>query len=72
MTVLPIAIGPSSNIAAVEWDSETRDLTVDFLSGDRYIYAAVPESVANGFSASASPGQYFYRHIRDRYPYERA
>lgn len=71
MAPQPIAIGGSSNIAAVAWDPDTRELTVDFQSGDSYIYAGVPESVANGFTAASSPGQYHARHIKDRYPYER-
>ena len=71
MTSEPIAINGSSNIAAVSYDADSKTLTVDFLDGDSYEYANVPQSVAIGLAAAPSPGRYFYQHIRNLYAYEK-
>ena len=71
MTAQPIPINGSSNIAAVSYDADSKTLTVDFLDGDSYEYANVPESVANGFGTAPSPGRYFYQHVRNLYAYEK-
>lgn len=60
----------SSVIAGARYDPETATLDIDFTSGDRYRYYAVPPSVHRGLIAAPSAGRYFSAHIRDRYPTE--
>lgn len=63
-----LAIGPSSNVLSATYDDETRELTLELNGGD-YTYSGVPPSVADGLERAPSPGQFFIRFIRDRYPY---
>jgi len=58
----------SSVIATVGYDDETAVLEVEFRSGDRYRYFAVPPSVHKALLEADSPGAYFNTHISDRYP----
>ena len=59
----------SSNLASAEYDSETSELTVTFQSGEEYTYSNVPPETYRGLTLAGSAGQFFYRHIRDRYSY---
>jgi len=58
----------SSVIATVGYDDETAVLEVEFRSGDRYQYFAVPPSVHRALLEADSPGAYFNKHISDHYP----
>jgi len=58
----------SSVIATVGYDDETAVLEVEFRSGDRYRYFAVPPSVHKALLGADSPGAYFNKHISDHYP----
>lgn len=60
----------SSHIARGEFDSATDTLTITFSDGRTYDYMNVPPAVARSFQQAGSAGQYFIRHIKDRYPYE--
>lgn len=60
----------SSNLAEASYDPEVEDLTIDFVSGDSYLYRNVPVSVYKALCASPSPGSYFWRQIRGSYSYE--
>ena len=62
-----IRIRPSSNIAFVEYDDETKRLQVSFQSGSTYEYEGVPANIANGFETAASPGRYFNALVKDIY-----
>lgn len=62
----------SSNLAAGSYDTDTRELTIEFTSGDSYIYSNVPADAWRGLRSAASAGSYFHRQIRDRYAYEQA
>lgn len=57
----------SSNIAAADYDAETRILTITFRSGERYEYRDVDRIVYDDLIHSTSPGGYFHRHIRNRF-----
>ena len=61
----------STDIAAVTYDPDTQDLTVEFQSGGVYVYSSVPESIYSGFTAASSAGSYFHRHVKDRYASEK-
>lgn len=60
---------PSSNILAVEYDTETREMRVTFQDTAIYAYSQVPEEVYDAFSRAPSAGSYFWRMIRNRYAY---
>ncbi len=70
---------PSTVIRSFDYSPELQELTVEFR---RYLYSAVtPEEIEQMRGAFAKPvlsgrqgrpaegGNYFNRHIRDRYPY---
>jgi hypothetical protein len=57
----------SSNISAVDYDSETTTLTVVFRSGTTYSYAGVPQDTYEALRNASSPGRYFQTAIKDSY-----
>ena len=58
---------PSTVIRRFSHDPDTGDLLVEFTTGRRYIYAAVPTEEVEAFRAAFSKGRYFNAHIRDHY-----
>ena len=50
------------------YDPESRELTVEFVSGRRYVYSAVSPEDVEEFRLAFSKGSYFNRNIRDRFP----
>jgi hypothetical protein len=63
-----LALAPSSNIASAEYDPERKVLTVNFHHGGSYSYAGVEQATVSGFEMAPSPGGYFARAIKDRFP----
>ena len=61
----------STNVSAVGYDPETREMTVEFQSGNVYVYSGVPAEVPEELKASASPGSYFYRNVRNQYRFRK-
>jgi len=51
---------------------EVASVDVEFVSGRRYVYEGVPESVANTFRSAFARGVYFNSRIRDRFHYREA
>jgi hypothetical protein len=62
---------PSRAIVAMAYDRERSELRVSFVGGRVYLYSLVPPALAAALETAASPGAFFNRHIRDRYPYRR-
>lgn len=60
----------SSNLASASYDPDVENLTIEFLSGERYTYFNVPPATYRGLQTAPSAGQYFYRQIRSRFAYE--
>lgn len=61
---------PSTVIADIDYDAETRVLAVTFVpTGQRYIYADVPEDLVEEFRSASSQGRFFNLRIRDQFPY---
>ena len=60
----------SSNLASASYDPETRELAIEFQSGDTYRYSGVDPSTYRGLTLAGSAGAYFHRNIRDRFPYD--
>lgn len=59
---------PSTVIRRFDYDPAAATLTVEFVTGRRYLYADVPAGEAERFRAAFSKGRYFNTRIRDRYP----
>jgi hypothetical protein len=58
---------PSTVIRRFDYSPERRELTVEFVTGRRYVYHDVPEQEAQALSGAFSKGRYFNAHIRDRF-----
>ena len=57
----------SSNIRGIDYDAESKTLTVHFISGSAYKYKGVPQDVAEDFENAGSPGQFFAANVKDVY-----
>ncbi len=57
----------SSNLDAMRYDPETKQLQVRFKSGRTYDYPEVPQDVADGLESAGSPGAYFNTAIKGVY-----
>jgi hypothetical protein len=62
---------PSSVIRDFQYRPQERALYVTFVSGIRYRYLEVPLQTYEAMRASFSKGEYFNRHIRDAFGFER-
>jgi hypothetical protein len=61
----------SSFINAVGFDYDKNELTIQFKSGETYIYENVPRFVYDGLVGAASVGKYFKSNIDARYNFRR-
>jgi hypothetical protein len=59
---------PSSVIRRFAYHPGTATLEVEFVSGRRYRYSGVPDTVAEGFARAFSKGRFFNAHVRDEFP----
>ncbi len=58
----------SSIIKSFEFDYKNNVLRVEFNNGQQYLYASLPQHVADGFHVSISKGQFFSQKIKNCYP----
>ena len=59
---------PSTSIRKFEYDSETRVLSVWFVtSGRHYEFMEVPPGIFAGLKSAFAKGRYFNDHIRNRF-----
>ena len=58
---------PSTVIRRFDYAPDRRELTVEFVTGRRYVYLDVPPSEASAMRSAFAKGIYFNRRIRDRY-----
>jgi hypothetical protein len=61
----------SSNIRKTEFDTETKELIVEFNNGLKYSYENVPHQVYTQFRMSESQGKFFNSKIAKTYKYKR-
>ena len=61
---------PSTVIRRFDYDPQRRALLVEFVSGRRYRYLAVPEDEAAAMRGAFAKGRFFNARIRDRYACE--
>jgi hypothetical protein len=60
---------PSTAIRHYHYETERELLTIEFITGRRYVYAGVPAALYEQFRRATSKGGFFNRRIRDRYPF---
>ena len=48
---------------------DTGELTIEFVTGRRYVYSGVAEDDVHAFRSAFSKGAHFNRYIRDRFPH---
>ena len=60
---------PSTVIRRFMYAPETRELTIEFVTGRRYVYFSVPADEVQAFRSASSKGSYFNRNIRDCYEF---
>ena len=61
----------SSNIRKTEYDTQSKDLVVEFNNGLRYSYENVPHQVYTQFRMSESQGKFFNAKIAKTYKYKK-
>ena len=59
----------SSTITKTTYDTETKDLVVEFKGGMRYQYNEVPHAVYTKFRMAESQGKYFSSDIAKKFKY---
>lgn len=62
---------PSSVIRAFHYRPKEAALEITFVNGRRYRYLDVPQQVYDEMRLSFSKGEYFNRHIRDRFSFQK-
>ena len=60
---------PSTVIRRFFYVPASRELTVEFVTGRRYLYFDVPADEVEAFRAAFSKGSHFNRKIRERYEF---
>jgi len=60
---------PSTVIRWFTYHAAKRQLDITFQSGRRYVYDDVPPDVYESMKKAFSKGEFFNKHIRDRYTY---
>jgi hypothetical protein len=58
---------PSTVIRRFDYAPERKELTVEFVTGRRYVYSDVPPEAADALRGAFAKGVHFNRHIRGRY-----
>jgi hypothetical protein len=58
---------PSTVIRRFIYDTDKGELWIEFVTGRRYVYEGVPDSVADAFRSAFAKGVYFNTRIRDRF-----
>lgn len=59
---------PSTVIRRFMYVPDTKELTVEFVTGRRYVYSVVPEDDVQAFRSAFAKGTHFNRYIRDHFP----
>ena len=62
---------PSLVISSYNYNPDTEDLIIRYVSGLVYCYQEVPEKVFKEFKASISKGRYLNFHIKGKFNYHK-
>ena len=63
---------PSTVIRSYRYDAATRQLSIVFQSGRRYVYKNVPGEIYSAMKAAFSKGEFFNHFIRGQYSFVRS
>lgn len=55
----------------VGYDTQSQELTLEFVSGQTYTYSSIPFSVYYGLISASDPGGYFSKNVRGKFSYVR-
>ena len=58
---------PSTVIRRFAYDLDAHELWIEFVTGRRYVYEEVPDTVADALCRAFAKGVYFNTRIRDRF-----
>lgn len=61
----------SSNIKKTEYDTETRQMIVEFNNGTKYEYDEVPHQIYTKFRMSESQGKFFSTDIAKKFKFKK-
>lgn len=61
----------SSNLEAVGYDREKRQLGIRFKGGGEYVYDDVPGERYLALSESKTPGAYFHQHVKLKFKFQK-
>lgn len=61
----------SSNIRRTEYDTETKNLVVEFNNGAVYLYEEIPHKIYTQFRLSESQGKFFSSDIAKKFKYKK-
>jgi lysyl-tRNA synthetase class 2 len=67
----PLLKSQSAAVESFDYDGDRQILRVVFNDGSIYKYNDIPQSVYRDWKSTASVGQYFNTHIRNKYGYDR-
>lgn len=60
----------SSNVKSVGYDEENKNIHIELISGECYMYKNVPKKVFEDLLLAASIGSYINRYLKDSYDLE--
>lgn len=66
-----IKIKGSQNIKGIDYDENSKEMTIQFTSGGLYSYQNVPKSIYGKFLKAKSKGSFFADYVKNVYEYER-
>lgn len=61
----------SSNITSAKYDTETKDLTINFKSGFIYDFYDIPWELFTKFRLSESQGKFFNSQIKNKFKFKK-
>lgn len=61
----------SSSISNVEYNEDTKDMHIEFVSGGKHCFKNVMKEDFDGFKTANSPGTHFHQAIRRKYKSEK-
>ncbi len=61
----------SSNLKKSEYDTESRQMIVEFTNGSKYEYSEVPHQIYTRFRMSESQGKFFSTEIAKKFKFKK-
>ena len=61
----------SSNIVRTEYDTDTKQMIIEFNNGSKYEYIDVPHQIYTKFRLSESQGKFFSTEISKKFKYKK-